>query len=251
MLRQRVLTARRHCDQAGPGHERPGLPCIDEIFAFPPHILALGSFLWRLERVIWARRPPGASAHVVVLGNEKGGSGKSTTAMHIIVALLKSGRRVASVDTDSRQRSLTRILEIGRAGRAAGTWLEMPTHFVVTLGAGRGDPRDRGTGVHRLCRDHRPDPVRLRLHRRRYRGERLVSDAPQPFDGRYAGDADQRQLRRLGRSRAGRSGQLCRYRAGHYAELVVAARQRAPPCRRPRHGLGRRAQPAGAAGQPQ
>lgn len=49
--------------------------------------------------------------HVIVLGNEKGGSGKSTTAMHVIVALLKSGRRVGAVDLDLRQRSLTRYLE--------------------------------------------------------------------------------------------------------------------------------------------
>ena len=34
--------------------------------------------------------------HVVVIGNQKGGSGKSTFAMHIIVALLKAGKRVAS-----------------------------------------------------------------------------------------------------------------------------------------------------------
>ena len=49
--------------------------------------------------------------HVIVLGNEKGGSGKSTTAMHIIVALLKSGRHVGAIDLDIRQRSLTRYLE--------------------------------------------------------------------------------------------------------------------------------------------
>jgi Mrp family chromosome partitioning ATPase len=42
------------------------------------------------------------SAHVVVLGNEKGGSGKSTTALHIAVALLKAGQRVATVDLDCR-----------------------------------------------------------------------------------------------------------------------------------------------------
>ena len=40
------------------------------------------------------------SAHVVVLGNEKGGSGKSTTAMHVAVALLKAGQRVATIDLD-------------------------------------------------------------------------------------------------------------------------------------------------------
>ncbi|MEO1251641.1 MAG: division plane positioning ATPase MipZ [Pseudomonadota bacterium] len=49
--------------------------------------------------------------HVIVLGNEKGGSGKSTTAMHLIVALLKSGRRVGAIDLDLRQRSLTRYIE--------------------------------------------------------------------------------------------------------------------------------------------
>lgn len=49
--------------------------------------------------------------HVIVLGNEKGGSGKSTTAMHLIVALLRSGKKVGAVDLDLRQGSLTRYLE--------------------------------------------------------------------------------------------------------------------------------------------
>ncbi len=49
--------------------------------------------------------------HVIVLGNEKGGSGKTTTAMHVIIALLKSGYRVGAVDLDLRQRSLSRYLE--------------------------------------------------------------------------------------------------------------------------------------------
>ena len=40
------------------------------------------------------------SAFCVVLGNEKGGSGKSTAAMHIAVALLKAGQRVATIDLD-------------------------------------------------------------------------------------------------------------------------------------------------------
>ena len=50
------------------------------------------------------------SAHVIVLGNEKGGSGKSTTAMHIAVALLKAGQRVATIDLDCRQQSFTRYI---------------------------------------------------------------------------------------------------------------------------------------------
>ncbi|HMN86471.1 MAG TPA: division plane positioning ATPase MipZ [Bauldia sp.] len=74
---------------------------------------------------------------MIVLGNEKGGTGKSTTAMHIIVALMKSGCRVASIDTDSRQRSLTRYLENrGRWARETGRPLEIPAHYVVRLGAG-------------------------------------------------------------------------------------------------------------------
>jgi chromosome partitioning protein len=77
------------------------------------------------------------SAHVIVLGNEKGGSGKSTTAMHLIIALLKSGYRVASVDTDGRQRSLTRYIENrARWARGRGLTLEMPTHFVARPAAG-------------------------------------------------------------------------------------------------------------------
>ncbi|MEM9169045.1 MAG: division plane positioning ATPase MipZ [Pseudomonadota bacterium] len=53
--------------------------------------------------------------HVIVIGNEKGGSGKSTAAMHIAVALLRSGAKVATLDLDLRQRSLSRYLENRRA----------------------------------------------------------------------------------------------------------------------------------------
>jgi chromosome partitioning protein len=72
------------------------------------------------------------SAHVVVLGNEKGGSGKSTTALHIAVALLKAGQRVATIDLDSRQQSFTHYLENRRAwAERARIKLEMPTHYCV------------------------------------------------------------------------------------------------------------------------
>ena len=72
------------------------------------------------------------SAHVVVLGNEKGGSGKSTTALHIAVALLKAGQRVATIDLDSRQQSFTHYIENRRAwGERARVKLEMPTHYCV------------------------------------------------------------------------------------------------------------------------
>ena len=42
--------------------------------------------------------PP--SPHVIVVGNEKGGSGKTTVAMHIAIALMKAGQRVATIDLE-------------------------------------------------------------------------------------------------------------------------------------------------------
>ena len=78
------------------------------------------------------------AAHVIVLGNEKGGSGKSTTAMHLIVALLRAGRSVASIDADSRQGSLTRYIDHRRRwARKSGAALDMPEHFSVPLGDGQ------------------------------------------------------------------------------------------------------------------
>ncbi len=50
-------------------------------------------------------------AHVIVVGNEKGGAGKSTVSMHIATALARLGHGVCTVDLDLRQRSLGRYLE--------------------------------------------------------------------------------------------------------------------------------------------
>ena len=51
------------------------------------------------------------AAHIIVFGNEKGGSGKSTTAMHTAIALLRLGYRVGTIDLDARQGTLTRYLK--------------------------------------------------------------------------------------------------------------------------------------------
>lgn len=48
--------------------------------------------------------------YVIVLGNEKGGSGKSTTAIHIVVALLREGYQVGAMDLDARQGTLAGTL---------------------------------------------------------------------------------------------------------------------------------------------
>lgn len=50
-------------------------------------------------------------AHLIVLGNEKGGSGKSTTAMHLVTALVRAGHAVGALDLDLRQKSLFRYLD--------------------------------------------------------------------------------------------------------------------------------------------
>lgn len=49
--------------------------------------------------------------HVIVFANEKGGTGKSTTAVHVAIALASKGARVAALDLDHRQRTLARYLE--------------------------------------------------------------------------------------------------------------------------------------------
>jgi chromosome partitioning protein len=50
-------------------------------------------------------------ARAIVIGNEKGGAGKSTVSIHLSVALLCIGKKVGVIDLDVRQRSLTRYLE--------------------------------------------------------------------------------------------------------------------------------------------
>lgn len=51
------------------------------------------------------------NAHIIVLGNEKGGSGKSTTAMHIFAALAREGFTVGALDLDVRQKSFFRYFD--------------------------------------------------------------------------------------------------------------------------------------------
>ncbi len=71
--------------------------------------------------------------HVIVFANEKGGTGKSTTAVHVAIALAAKGARVAALDLDHRQRTLGRYLD-NRADtvRSVGRDLPMPDHATLT-----------------------------------------------------------------------------------------------------------------------
>jgi chromosome partitioning protein len=71
-------------------------------------------------------------AHVIVLGNEKGGTGKSTTGVHIAVALAHAGFRVGAVDLDARQRTFARYIE-NRGAFAKKRGIELPSPEIEVL----------------------------------------------------------------------------------------------------------------------
>ncbi len=81
-------------------------------------------------------------ANVIVLGNEKGGSGKSTTAMHVIVGLLRDGYRLGAIDLDARQATLAAYLA-ARVAFSASRQVALPV--------------PRYASVYRSDRDSRAD----------------------------------------------------------------------------------------------
>jgi chromosome partitioning protein len=64
--------------------------------------------------------------HRIVFANEKGGTGKSTTAVHVAVALAYRGAKVAAIDLDPRQRTLYRYFE-NRAETERRRGIELPS----------------------------------------------------------------------------------------------------------------------------
>ncbi len=75
-----------------------------------------------------------AGAHFIVFANEKGGTGKSTTAVHTAVALAATGHSVAAIDLDHRQQTLTRYLDNREAtARRRGLALPSPRHVALNL----------------------------------------------------------------------------------------------------------------------
>lgn len=96
-------------------------------------------------------KAPPVAPHRIVFANEKGGTGKSTTAVHIAVALAYRGAKVAAIDLDPRQRTLFRYFE-NRAETMARRKIALPTAtFAVHDG---DDPRALEAQAAELARAH-------------------------------------------------------------------------------------------------
>ena len=91
-----------------------------------------------------------ARAHIIVFANEKGGTGKSTTAVHVAVALAAQGRRVAAIDLDTRQKTMVRYLE-NRAATSRREAVDLPTPRFEVFDPGRDANIDRR--IDELARD--------------------------------------------------------------------------------------------------
>jgi chromosome partitioning protein len=83
----------------------------------------------------------GAGPHFIVFANEKGGTGKSTTAVHSAVALAAAGRKVAAIDLDTRQRTLGRYLD-NRMATIRRVGVELPMPVYETFDPGKDDALD-------------------------------------------------------------------------------------------------------------
>ena len=72
-----------------------------------------------------------ARQKIVVVGNEKGGTGKSTTALHLAIAALYRDYRVGALDLDSRQATFSRYLNHRRRYSETAEQLPLPQHIRI------------------------------------------------------------------------------------------------------------------------
>ena len=86
-----------------------------------------------------------ANPHFIVFANEKGGTGKSTTAVHTAVALAASGHRVGALDLDSRQRTTGRYLE-NRAATIRRLQTDLPQPVFEVLEEQSGEALEAAIG---------------------------------------------------------------------------------------------------------
>ncbi|WP_375173834.1 division plane positioning ATPase MipZ [Pseudooceanicola sp.] len=71
-------------------------------------------------------------AHIIVVGNEKGGAGKSTVSMHVATALARMGHKIATLDLDLRQKTLGRYVD-NRRRYLAKEGVELPSPDYIDL----------------------------------------------------------------------------------------------------------------------
>ncbi|WP_424984812.1 division plane positioning ATPase MipZ [Microbulbifer sp. S227A] len=86
-------------------------------------------------------------AHIIVVGNEKGGAGKSTVSMHVATALARLGHRVNALDLDLRQRSMGRYVE-NRRDFMTKSRLDLPGPSCHDLPQVDADSLDPGENVY-------------------------------------------------------------------------------------------------------
>lgn len=154
--------------------------------------------------------------HRIVFANEKGGTGKSTTAVHVAVALSYQGARVAAIDLDSRQRTMHRYLE-NRAETMRRRSIALPTATFEVFGGDDAGELDALT--ERLGQAHdfivfdtpgRDDPLARHVATRADTLVTPLNDSFVDFDLIGQVDAETFKVRRL----------------SFYAELIWEARKK-------------------------
>ncbi len=106
-------------------------------------------------------------AHIVVVGNEKGGSGKSTTAMHAAVGLMQLGNSVATIDLDARQGTLSRYVSNRKTyAKASKNTVSLPQHYSV-------EPTEDG-----VSSDSGKEKLRLLIEGAMINHDAVIIDAP-------------------------------------------------------------------------
>lgn len=113
---------------------------------------------------------PPKSTRVIVVGNEKGGAGKSTVSVHLIVALLRMGMRVGIIDLDVRQRTTTRYFE-NRYRYMNANQVDLPMPEIVRVDASTDRDLDKSEHEERVRFD-------AALERLRQTCEFILIDSP-------------------------------------------------------------------------
>ncbi len=89
-------------------------------------------------------------AHIIVVGNEKGGAGKSTVSMHVATALARMGHKISVLDLDLRQRTFGRYID-NRKAFLASAELDLPSPSMHELPEVEADALKPGENIY----DHR------------------------------------------------------------------------------------------------